>query len=469
MTGPRRAYNRAVDTRGLLALAFVLLELLNGCAAPSTYLGPEDRDAADVAPSDTGPEASPADAPGDSLAEDRADRGATDVVSELGADLGPDASPDAAGADAVVDGPLAGDASDAPGADTADAAADRPEAPPPDGPCGVPGSACCGALCGTGATCASGLCVACGTEGAPCCGVLCGGGLECVSGTCRAACPGATTRCGARCADTNTDNANCGACGRACALDSLCAGGACVPRCAPPSLFCGGGCADVLRNTANCGACGRACAATEACVAGVCRGPFRGMVEDFEAGAWTTPPWMDTGVRLGGVGPEVTPHADMECAHDGARGGYETGTYRVRPDVIVGFPGQRVSMWYRNKPTDAVGRTPNGLAFLGVSYGTGAWSVVLPAGGRDFEIDRAFPWHVREPLGYTRERLPFSGGWFRVELSFAAGQVLTARLFDATGATQVASLTVTVPGFLPGPLVVATDWVCVDTVTVAAP
>jgi hypothetical protein len=95
--------------------------------------------------------------------------------------------------------------------------------------------------------------------------------------------------------------------------------------------------------------------------------------------------------------------------------------------------------------------------------------VVLPTGGTDFSIDRAFPWSFREPIGYTRERLPFSGGWFRMELSFSAGPMLTARLFDSTGTAQVASLTVSVPDFVPGPLVVSTDWMCVDTVTVAGP
>jgi hypothetical protein len=85
------------------------------------------------------------------------------------------------------------------------------------------------------------------------------------------------------------------------------------------------------------------------------------------------------------------------------------------------------------------------------------------------ELSRAPGWTARDLIDYTRERLPFSGGWFRVELSFSAGPTITARLFDSTGTSEVAALSARVPDFAPGPLVLSAGWTCVDTVTISGP
>jgi hypothetical protein len=97
------------------------------------------------------------------------------------------------------------------------------------------------------------------------------------------ACLPSQTRCtgdgGTYCADTHTDNANCGACGKACGAGQACVGGACSYECPVGQTLCapdaGGAdagpfCASTQSDSANCGACGHACAAGKVCVGSSC-------------------------------------------------------------------------------------------------------------------------------------------------------------------------------------------------------
>lgn len=111
----------------------------------------------------------------------------------------------------------------------------------------------CGRSCGVLMMCCGGDCH---LATAPSCGGCdaCAEGDECCSGSC---------------AETSTDEANCGMCGRVCTADQECMGGACLTS-------CGGEWVDLLTNRNHCGMCGRRCSplggASCTCTGGVCMG-----------------------------------------------------------------------------------------------------------------------------------------------------------------------------------------------------
>jgi len=131
------------------------------------------------------------------------------------------------------------------------------------------------------------------TDDANCgaCGKTCPVGQACSGGTCSNSCGGVDgggeTRCtrdgGAPyCAATKSDNANCGACGKVCPAGDVCAAGVCSSgcggvdgggetRCAPD----GGApyCADTKSDNANCGGCGNTCVTGQVCSSGQCASP----------------------------------------------------------------------------------------------------------------------------------------------------------------------------------------------------
>lgn len=122
------------------------------------------------------------------------------------------------------------------------------------------------------------------------CGNKCGAQKVCVAGGCVSTCAQGQITCspdaGAPyCAKSDTDNANCGACGVTCDVLSVCAGGKCgnvclqsQTKCAPPDggTSADGGpaqsyCADLKSDNANCGMCGNLCSSkTPLCVNGSC-------------------------------------------------------------------------------------------------------------------------------------------------------------------------------------------------------
>src|SRR5579883_1162373 len=172
----------------------------------------------------------------------------------------------------------------------------------------------CGNMCGNGQVCQGGSCqngcvapdggseTLCAPEGgAPYCantesdndncggcGVVCPQGQTCQNGGCVNGCVGpdggAETLCTPDsgppyCADTSSDNNNCGGCGTVCGAGYVCQGGMCVNSCPSQDgstlTLCtpdGGSpyCADTNSDPNNCGSCGKTCAMSQVCVGGSC-------------------------------------------------------------------------------------------------------------------------------------------------------------------------------------------------------
>ncbi len=84
---------------------------------------------------------------------------------------------------------------------------------------------------------------------------------------------------GPHCANTLTDNANCGTCGNQCEPSEACSSGQCTTTtCQPSETLCGADsdagvapyCANVQTDNANCGCCGNACGPNQGCQNGRC-------------------------------------------------------------------------------------------------------------------------------------------------------------------------------------------------------
>jgi hypothetical protein len=118
------------------------------------------------------------------------------------------------------------------------------------------------------------------------CGNACAAGDVCAAGKCASTCGAGQTFCaddgggnGAYCANTQTDNANCGTCGNTCSVGEVCTAGKCAIECGGLD---GGGealctpdggvpyCANTSTDNANCGMCGNVCDAGQVCTAGTC-------------------------------------------------------------------------------------------------------------------------------------------------------------------------------------------------------
>ncbi len=139
--------------------------------------------------------------------------------------------------------------------------------------------------CAAGAALCSGRCVNLASEPAHCgaCGNACAAGAPCADGRCQMPCAAGERACGSTCVNVQNDNAHCGACGNACAAGQMCAMGRCELACAAPLTTCsadgdaGAGdagvgryCADTRSDERNCGACGAQCPAGNTCLDGVC-------------------------------------------------------------------------------------------------------------------------------------------------------------------------------------------------------
>lgn len=188
----------------------------------------------------------------------------------------------------------------------------------------------CGNECGQGQACSGGKCVNdCGqgqtlcsgdggaycantqTDNANCgsCGNTCGLGLVCQGGTCQVGCAavdgGVQTLCtpdgGAPyCANTQSDDANCGSCGNACGGGQLCSGGFC--SCAQGLSTCGNACVDLKTDVNDCGTCGTVCSgATPNCINGFCSSSTcgDGVVDATEE--YDPPPGPFTSVTVDGA------------------------------------------------------------------------------------------------------------------------------------------------------------------------
>ncbi len=125
-----------------------------------------------------------------------------------------------------------------------------------------------------------GACVDVGSDRRHCggCGAVCGAGQACVTGICQDDCGPGQSLCGDRCTDTRFDPAHCGACGTRCPGDAVCNRGQCATTCDGA----GSGvtecrpvegvryCADTQIDRRNCGMCGQLCPVGQVCFAGRC-------------------------------------------------------------------------------------------------------------------------------------------------------------------------------------------------------
>ena len=175
----------------------------------------------------------------------------------------------------------------------------------------------CGTTCTTGQTFCGGdsgapYCANTKTDNANCggCGTTCGTGQVCNNGTCANSCggddAGTDTLCTPDggtpyCANTKTDNANCGGCGITCGNGKVCQNGACANDCASSD----GGvetlctpdagapyCANTSNDSANCGSCGNACPTNYACLNGQCNHVYT-VVGSYDVNSgvvWSTNP-----------------------------------------------------------------------------------------------------------------------------------------------------------------------------------
>jgi hypothetical protein len=135
------------------------------------------------------------------------------------------------------------------------------------------GNAMCGqAMCTSGQSCCSNVCIGTLDDIANCggCGRICAmtRADSCSAGSCHCGgsgqCASSENCCSGSCKDTQSDNANCGTCGHACGQNERCSSGSCVSTLCngqPCDHLCCGGttCADISRDNNNCGQCGRVC------------------------------------------------------------------------------------------------------------------------------------------------------------------------------------------------------------------
>jgi hypothetical protein len=103
------------------------------------------------------------------------------------------------------------------------------------------------------------------------CGNVCGQGLVCSNGTCTNSCVNGQTFCNANppyCANTQTDNANCGSCATVCQNNLECLTGSC--GCKNPLTKCSNMCVNTQQDRNNCGSCGNVCGQGLVCSNGTC-------------------------------------------------------------------------------------------------------------------------------------------------------------------------------------------------------
>jgi hypothetical protein len=91
------------------------------------------------------------------------------------------------------------------------------------------------------------------------CGTACGAGTACLGGTCATTCSDGQTECSTEggasyCSNLEVDRQNCGSCGNACSSGMVCSTGTCAVSCPGTEVDCNGSCLDPMSDPNHCGA-----------------------------------------------------------------------------------------------------------------------------------------------------------------------------------------------------------------------
>ncbi len=264
----------------------------------------------------------------------------------------------------------------------------------------------CGLTCGSGQTLCGGdssapFCANEKTDNANCggCGIVCGAGQVCQNGACSDSCAaadgGVETLCtpdaGAPyCANTSSDNMNCGTCGVACPGGTLCADGSCTNSCPSEDggvlTLCtpdGGApyCTDTTSDPNNCGSCGFTCGASVACVSGVCASCA------WNVTAYTWPITIHPSNYFGGIA------FDRNC-NILACGGFSTNLYSISKATgtvtvaATGFTGSTAinGVVYRSSDDTVYVVTDGSAQLFKIVSGTPQLIMSLPATINDIAV-----------------------------------------------------------------------------------
>lgn len=156
-----------------------------------------------------------------------------------------------------------------------------------------------------------------------------------------------------------------------------------------------------------------------------------GVIENFETGIWPWSPW----IPVGGGGTIVND------AYEGIRA-IQDPEWHYRTDVVVGFPGEQLSMWVKCYSN-------TGRFYLGFgATAAGAWSLVAGVNTSSLILQTNAGYNFSQIAEISQSWI--QGTWYRLEVSFLAGGAVLGKLYAADGTTLLNTVSATITGFAPG-------------------
>jgi hypothetical protein len=172
-------------------------------------------------------------------------------------------------------------------------------------------------------------------------------------------------------------------------------------------------------------------------------------LDDFENPSWPYSPWsyVAGGAMMGGT--------KTTCAHAGSYGLSDPDWFE-RTDVTIGAPGDVLSVWVQ----------PGSGRFY-MSFGataTGGYTIVLAPNTSSFEFMSNEPYSAYSDLMSVGETYT-TGMWYRVEVTFNAGNMLVGKLYGSDGTTVISTINQTIAGLVPGGVAIRSfGGFCIDTI-----
>ncbi|MBW7845407.1 MAG: hypothetical protein H3C45_07130, partial [Bacteroidia bacterium] len=162
------------------------------------------------------------------------------------------------------------------------------------------------------------------------------------------------------------------------------------------------------------------------------------LIENFEnSGSWVWSPWV-----MAVAGTSVK---SATAAHSGSYGLSATGDWSYRTDVTIGTPGQKLTWWFRFQGT---GRLYFGFG----ASSSGCYGLLAAANTSTLLFQNNASW------GYTDlTSVPQTWAlntWYKLELTFNTTTNVTGRLYATDGTTLLNTITLTIPGLVPGGIAV---------------